>query len=152
MAHNGEVNIAEFSNNAIFTCTASGLPLPQIEWLHDGAVLSNDDQTVSIYHYVVSSSGDADTLTVSTLKISSVELSNGGTYTCRAVSGNVSPVPGQSAVTFELVVVGELYCVQMYRISTYMESIVDKPISLIWNYCIYTSTYNQVSSYICIML
>ena len=109
MAHNGEVEIAEFSTNAIFTCTASGLPLPQIEWLHDGAVLSDDNQTISINHYVVFSSGDMDTLTVSTLKISSVQLSDGGTYTCRAVSGNVSPVPGQSAVTFELVVVGELH-------------------------------------------
>ena len=104
ISHSGNISIEEFSTNIIFTCTANGMPLPQIEWLSDGTILSSDNR-IAVDKNVPSGSGG---FSVSTLTISTLQLSDRGMYTCRAVSGNVSPIPGQSAVTFELTVFGGL--------------------------------------------
>ena len=107
ISHRGNISIEEFSTNIIFTCTANGMPLPEIEWLFDGTILSSDNR-IAVDSNMVSFKGGSGGFSVSTLTISALELSDRGMYTCRAVSGNVSPIPGQSAVTFELTVSGEL--------------------------------------------
>ena len=108
ISHSGNISFEEFSTNIIFNCTANGMPLPKIEWLFDGTVLFSDNR-ITVDSNNVSSSDGRGGFSVSTLTISTVQLSDGGMYTCRAVSGNVSPIPGQSAVTFELTISGGLY-------------------------------------------
>ena len=108
ISHNGNISIEEFSTNIIFICTANGMPLPEIEWLFDGTVLLSDNR-ITVDSNIVSSEDESGGFSVSTLTISTVQLSDRGMYTCRAVSGNVSPIPGQSAMTFELTISGGLY-------------------------------------------
>ena len=103
IAHSGNISFEEFSTNTIFTCTANGMPLPEIEWLFDGTILSSDNR-IAVDSNMVPSEDESGGFSVSTLTISTLQLSDRGMYTCRAVSGNVSPIPGQSAVTFELIV------------------------------------------------
>ena len=112
ISHNGNISFQEFSTNIIFTCIANGMPLPKIEWLFDGTVLLSDNR-ITVDSNNVSSGDGRGGFSVSTLTISTVQLSDRGMYTCRAVSGNVSPIPGQSAVTFELVVSGGLYLIKI---------------------------------------
>jgi hypothetical protein len=90
LTHNGQLTRTEFANLSL-TCTASGEPPPEIVWLLDGTVLSTDSR-----RSVVS------TLSYSNLTISELQLSDAGTYTCRATSGNVSPIPGQTTVNVQL--------------------------------------------------
>ena len=90
LSHNGQLTRTEFANLSL-TCTASGEPPPEIVWLLDGTVLSTDSR-----RSVVS------TLSYSNLTISELQLSDAGTYTCRATSGNVSPIPGQTTVNVQL--------------------------------------------------
>ena len=103
--HSGSISFEEFSTNIIFTCTSSGMPLPEIEWLFDGTILSSDNR-IAVVSNIVSSEDKSGGFSVSTLTIGTLQLSDRGMYTCRAVSGNVSPIPGQSAVTFQLTVSG----------------------------------------------
>ena len=94
LAHNGQLNRTEFDNLSL-SCTASGEPPPEIVWLLDGTVLSTDSRRSVM-----------STLSYSNLTISELQLSDAGTYTCRATSGNVSPIPGQTTVDIQLTVTG----------------------------------------------
>ena len=107
ISHSGNISIEEFSTSIIFTCTANGMPLPEIEWLFDGTFLSSDNR-IAVDSNMVPSEDGSGGFSVSTLTIGTLQLSDRGMYTCRAVSGNVSPIPGQSAVTFQLTVSGGL--------------------------------------------
>ena len=93
----GPVN--EFGDMTL-TCSATGDPTPTIFWLKDGIVLSNSSRRNVTSTFNMS---NADNMfTISTLLVSEVMLADNGSYTCRAVSGNVSPIPGQTAWTFQL--------------------------------------------------
>ena len=106
--HRGNLSTEVLSTNIIFTCTANGMPLPEIEWLFDGTVLPSNSRIV-VDNNMVSTEDRSGGFSVSTLTIGILQLSDRGMYTCRAVSGNVSPIPGQSAVTFELIIMGWLH-------------------------------------------
>lgn len=81
-------------------CSATGKPVPSILWLRDGVVIGGSSgRTITSRN---STTGSGKLLATSTLRVSQVILADEGTYTCRAVSGNVSPIPGQTAWTFQL--------------------------------------------------
>ena len=90
------------------TCSASGLPAPVIVWLKGGAVLTNSSSRV-IENTIGNTSQRVDGTfkSTTTLRFNSLQLADSSTYTCRAVSGNVSPIPGVTSWTFEINVTGE---------------------------------------------
>ena len=94
LAHNGQLTLEEFASLSL-SCTASGEPPPEIVWLLDGTVLSTNRRRSIM-----------STLSYSNLTIGELQLSDAGTYTCRATSGNVFPIPGQTTVDIQLTVTG----------------------------------------------
>ena len=61
-----------FQDTHVFTCTAEGGPNNVYEWLFDGSPINFPDQTSTPFN--------------STLTISSVDVSNGGIYTCQVTN------------------------------------------------------------------
>ena len=107
MTHGGVLTLEEFTPVDL-TCSASGLPAPVMVWLKNGVV-----QTSNPFHTIENTIDntfervDGTFASTTTLKIHSLQLSDASGYTCRAVSGNVSPIPGVTAWTFEINVKGE---------------------------------------------
>lgn len=100
IVHNGSAGPVDEFENLSLICSATGKPTPSILWLRDGTVLSNNSRrTITSSNSITN---DGKMLTTSTLMVPEVLLADKGTYTCRAVSGNVSPIPGQTAWTFQL--------------------------------------------------
>ena len=108
MFHEGKLSLPEFTPELELTCEAYGIPPPDVVWLKDGIALQNIPSRRVITVENGGSLGELDNLTRSTLSLSVVELSDAGEYTCRATSGNVSPIPGTTAWTFTFSVTGEL--------------------------------------------
>ena len=106
--HEGLLLLDEFTPQLKLTCEAYGLPPPDVAWLHNGIVLKNITGRRVITVEDGGSLGELGNLTRSTLILPVVELSDAGEYTCRATSGNVSPIPGTTAWTFMFSVSGEL--------------------------------------------
>ena len=106
--HQGLLSLPEFTPQLELTCEAYGIPSPDVVWLNDGIVLLNVDGRRVITVEDGGPLGDLGNLTRSTLILSKVQLSDAGEYTCRATSGNVSPIPGTTAWTFTFQVTGEL--------------------------------------------
>jgi len=106
--HEGMLSLTEFTPQLELTCEAYGIPSPEVVWLNDGIALLNVDGKRAITVEDGGPLGDLGNLTRSTLILSEVQLSDAGEYTCRATSGNVSPIPGTTAWTFTLNVTGEL--------------------------------------------
>ena len=106
--HEGMLSLAEFTPELELTCEAYGIPPPDVVWLKDGIALQN----ITFRRVITVENGrslsELGNLTRSTLSLSVVELSDAGEYTCRATSGNVSPIPGTTAWTFMFSVTGEL--------------------------------------------
>ena len=78
-----------------------------IAWLNNGVALQNIPGSRTITVEDGGSFGELGTITRSTLSLSEVQLSDAGEYTCRAISGNVSPISGTTAWTFMFAVTGE---------------------------------------------
>ncbi len=111
--HQGMLSLPEFTPQLELTCEAYGIPSPDVVWLNDGIVLLNVDGRRAITVEDGGPLGELGNLTRSTLTLSEVRLSDAGEYTCRATSGNVSPIPGTTAWTFTFHVTGELLvCVE----------------------------------------
>ena len=106
--HEGLLLLEEFTPQLKLTCEAYGLPPPDVVWLHNGIVLKNITGRRVITVEDGGSLGELGNLTRSTLILPVVELSDAGEYTCRATSGNVSPIPGTTAWTFMFSVTGKL--------------------------------------------
>ena len=106
--HQGMLSLPEFTSQLELTCEAYGIPSPEVVWLNDGIALLNVDGKRAITVEDGGPLGDLGNLTRSTLILSEVQLSDAGEYTCRATSGNVSPIPGTTAWTFTFQVTGEL--------------------------------------------
>ena len=109
--HERMLSLPEFTPQLELTCEAYGIPSPEVVWLHNGIALQNITGRRVITVEDGGSLGKLGNLTWSTLILSEVQLSDAGEYTCRATSGNVSPIPGTTAWTFTFQVTGELLCI-----------------------------------------
>ena len=109
--HEGMLSLVEFTPRLELTCDAYGNPSPEVTWLKDGVALLNLPGRRAITAEDGGSLGELGNLTRSTLNLTEVQLSDAGEYTCRAISGNVSPIPGTTAWTFMFEVTGELLIV-----------------------------------------
>ena len=105
--HRGMLLLVEFTPQLELTCEAYGAPSPEVVWLKDGIALQNLTNRRVITAEDGGSLGDLGRITRSRLILSEVQLSDAGEYTCRATSGNVSPIPGTTARTFTFQVIGE---------------------------------------------
>ena len=107
--HGGVLQLDEFTPQLELTCEAYGSPPPMVSWLKDGIVLQNLTSRRFITVEEGGSLGEQGNITRSTLILSEVQLFDAGEYTCRAISGNVSPIPGTTAWTFQFNITGELW-------------------------------------------
>ena len=101
--HRDMLQLAEFTPRLNLTCDAYGSPQPDIDWLKDGIVLQNLTD-----RRIITARRINNGVTQATLILSVVQVSDAGEYTCRASSGDVSPIPGLTAWTFVFEVTGEL--------------------------------------------
>ena len=105
--HRGMLPLDEFTPQLELTCEAYGDPPPKVVWLKDGIALQNLTNRRVITAEDGGSLGDLGRITRSRLILSEVQLSDAGEYTCRAISGNVSPIPGNTVWIFMMEVTGE---------------------------------------------
>ena len=107
--HKGKLTLEEFTLQLELICEAYGDPPPDVVWLNNGIALQNISDRRTIIVEDEGSLGELGTITRSTLSLSEVQLSDAGEYTCRAISGNVSPIPGTTAWTFTFAVTGQYF-------------------------------------------
>ena len=107
--HGGVLLLVEFTSQIELTCEAYSSPPPMVSWLKDGIVLQNLTSRRIITVEEEGSLGERGNITRSTLILSEVQILDAGEYTCRAISGNVSPIPGTTAWTFQFNVTGKLW-------------------------------------------
>ena len=105
--HEGTLSLVEFTLLLELTCEAYGTPPPEVTWLKDGITVQSLPGRRAVTVEDGGSFGELGNITVSTVILTEVELSDAGEYTCRAISGNVSPIPGTTAWTFTFEVTGE---------------------------------------------
>ena len=107
LLHGEVLPLDEFTPQLDLTCEAFGDPPPEVVWLRNGITLQNLTDRRVITSEDGGSLGDLGCITRSRLILSEVQLSDAGEYTCRATSGNVSPIPGTTTWTFTLQVTGK---------------------------------------------
>ena len=112
--HERMLSLPEFTPQLELTCEAYGIPSPDVVWLRNGVALHNlpGQRVITVEdggHF-----GELGNLTQSTLILSEVQLSDAGEYTCRATSGNVSPILGITAWIFMFQVTGGLLIIFMW--------------------------------------
>ena len=90
----------------IFTCSATGIPPPQITWTRNGAPFDQSNTRVALTMPRLFSTGGGNIYFVSrNLTLDNTMDADSGTYTCVASNGNaVDPTDMQN---FELFVRGE---------------------------------------------
>ena len=105
--HRGMLSLVEFTPQLDLTCEAFGDPPPEVVWLRNGITLQNltDRRVITVEDG--GPLGELGRITRSRLILSEVQLSDAGEYTCRATSGNVSPIPGTTTWTFAFQVIGK---------------------------------------------
>ena len=102
VSNGGLLSLEEFTPQLELMCEADGSPPPEIIWLRDGIALQNLTDRREI------TTSELGNITLSTLTLKEVQLSDAGEYTCRASTGNVSPIPGMTAWAFMVNVTGEI--------------------------------------------
>ena len=113
--HEDILSLLESTPLLELTCEAYGSPPPEVVWLKDGIALQSLPDRRIITAEDRGSFGQLGNIIRSTLRLSEVQLSDAGEYTCRAIIGNVSPIPGTTAWTFILKVTGELFSLAWLR-------------------------------------
>ena len=107
MVHEGMLLLKEFTPQIELTCESYGSPQPEVVWLKDGVALQN----LTGRRVITTNGGplsELGNITQSILRLTEVQLSDAGEYTCKANSGTVSPIPGITAWTFTFNVTGEI--------------------------------------------
>ena len=102
------VNVSINTENITLNCTAIGVPIPDITWIHNGSVL-NSDVMFSDEIYFDTFEDDVGTR-LSVLTIVSAQPNNTGSYACNATS----PVELYESIMSEVVTVlvqGTYLCV-----------------------------------------
>ena len=102
VSNGGLLSLKEFTPQLELMCRAHGSRPPEIIWLRDGIALQNLTGQRQI------TTSERGNITLSTLTLKEVQLSDAGEYTCRASTGNVSPIPGTTAWAFMVNVTGEI--------------------------------------------
>ena len=81
-----EDTVAQAGNTLLLTCVGYGVPNPEVTWLKDGVLLTNDSQT-NIYVQEIEEEGV--TFVQSILEICDLDAeSDTGTYYCEATNEN----------------------------------------------------------------
>ena len=70
------------ANRAVFTCQATGEPVPNISWYFNGVVINVSDTS----KYMIMSTSLNTNFTENTLTVCNVTSSDVGTYTCNATN------------------------------------------------------------------
>ena len=140
--HEGMLSFEEFTPQLELTCEAYGHPPPDVIWLNNGLVLHNITGRRVITVEDIGSLGELGNFTRSTLSLSEVQLSDAGEYTCRATSGNVSPILGTTAWIFMFQVTGGLLIIFMWFWDTNASRkfLSMSHVSLKQSLCIYSTT------------
>ena len=76
---------ARVGENFEFSCTASGIPAPQISWSKDNLPLTTEFTNITERRF----SNDSSYFTVSVLNLCDLQFSDSGQYSCIA-SNNIS--------------------------------------------------------------
>ena len=97
------------TNATIFSCQATGEPVPSISWYFKGVVINVSD--TSIYNI---SNTMRETIVTSSLTISNAKSSDVGTYTCQAE--NIIGIDQSSGI---LTVNGKVFCKP--KVTIYLE-------------------------------
>ena len=100
--HEGMLTLEEFTPQLVLTCEAYGTLPPDVVWLNNSIALQNIPGRRTITVEDGGSFGELGTITRSTLSLSEVLLSDAGEYTCRAISGNVSPHPWYHSMDIQI--------------------------------------------------
>ena len=103
------MNISEplkVGDNISLSCTATGVPLPLLQWYKDSIVITNESMISSSISTGETNIGGV-TSTVSILHLSSLNEFDSGTYSCEATN-----FAGNATYEFEIQVTGgmTLYC------------------------------------------
>ena len=96
-----QFNITEGSDGSITTCTATGYPVPTVEWQNsDGSSLSNN-RLMSGSQMNISSTGDGNVTSVSVeLMVTGAMRVDTGMYRCSA-NNNVSSTTRNISITVQ---------------------------------------------------
>ena len=94
-------------NTALFTCQVTGEPVPTVRWFLNDALVDNSNTM----KYAISTMQLNINTIVNTLTITSVELSDVGTYTCNATNAISSDVSsGILSINGEYIIINLLSC------------------------------------------
>ena len=96
-------------DTALFTCQATGTPIPAINWYFNGVPVDQTNTT----KYLISDMQLNHITKSSTLKVTNILSSDNGTYTCKAF--NYASSDNSSGV---LSVYGKYFCA--YKLINYM--------------------------------
>ena len=78
-------NLVEY-HNISFTCTASGYPRPEIEWLKDDIVLTNNNSNIEIDNCERGNCESINCVMYSHLWVLNATINDLGSYTCNATN------------------------------------------------------------------
>lgn len=108
-------------NDLNVSCTARGLPPPEVAWLKNGALLQPQNGTRRRIQLT-----QTDQSGTATLHVSELLLTDAGMYTCIVLGSGISSSQGETTWSFQLNVNGKhapRNCVPFHGLHTYIRTI-----------------------------